>query len=73
MAAFQAWAEGVGDAMIDPGAPLGAAKTVSTQAATDGSASGAASGYTLIEAANIDAAVELVQGHPFVARGGTSK
>jgi hypothetical protein len=71
MAAFSAWAQGVGEAMIDPGAPLGGAKTVSAQAVADGSASGPAGGYTLIEAANIDAAVELVQGHPFVARGGT--
>jgi hypothetical protein len=69
--AFRAWAEGVGDAMIDPGAPLAGAKTISSDGVADGPASGSASGYTLIDAESIDAAVKLVQGHPFLARGGS--
>src|SRR5215467_8094909 len=31
MAAFGAWVGSVGDHMVDPGAPLGASKTVSTE------------------------------------------
>jgi hypothetical protein len=37
----------------------------------DGHAEGPAGGYTVLEADNIDAAVELVKSHPFVTRGGS--
>lgn len=71
LAAFQAWVAETGDAMRDPGAPLAGARTVSADAVADGQAAGAVSGYTLIEAPSIDDAVELVRGHPFLARGGS--
>ena len=71
MAAFQAWAASVGDSMIDPGAPLGPAKAVTASGVSDGSADGRVSGYTLLSADSMDAAVGLVQSHPFLGRGGT--
>jgi hypothetical protein len=70
MAAFQAWAAGVGSAMVDPGAPLAQAKTVSSSSVEDGQTASSISGYTLIEAADVEAAVKLVQPHPFLQRGG---
>src|SRR5262245_37795483 len=69
MAAFHTWVSSVGDRMVDPGAPLGAARTVTTAGVTDGGSG--PEGYSLITADDIDAAVALVTGHPFVARGGT--
>jgi hypothetical protein len=69
MAAFHAWVTSVGDGIIDPGAPLGAARTVTGSGVTDGGSG--PEGYSLIKADDIDAAVALVTGHPFVARGGT--
>jgi hypothetical protein len=69
MAAFQAWVASVGDRMVDPGAPLGAARTVSPSGVSDGGAG--PEGYSVIQADDLDAAVALVRGHPFVARGGT--
>ena len=71
LAAFQAWVAGTGDAMRDPGAPLGAAKTVSASSVGDGQAEAAVSGYSVIEAPTLDDAVELVRDHPFLTRGGT--
>jgi hypothetical protein len=71
MAAFGAWVEKTGKALVDPGAPLGPAKTVSSTAVKDGAAGGPMGGYSLIEADDIDAAVDLVRGHPFVSRGGS--
>jgi hypothetical protein len=71
MAAFGAWVASVGDAMVDPGAPLAASKSVSPTGSDDGPASGPIEGYTLLRAANLDAAVQLVAQHPFIARGGT--
>jgi hypothetical protein len=70
MAAFQAWAASVGDNMIDPGAPLGPSKVVTSDGVTDGAATGKLGGYTLITAGSLDAAVKAVQDHPFVGRGG---
>jgi hypothetical protein len=71
MAAFGAWVASVGDHMIDPGAPLGPAKTVSTEGVQDGGAGAGIGGYSLISADDLDAAVGLVENHPFVSRGGS--
>jgi hypothetical protein len=70
-AAFGAWVASVGDAMVDPGAPLAASRSVSANGSVDGPASGAIGGYTLLRAADLDAATQLVANHPFVSRGGT--
>jgi hypothetical protein len=70
MAAFGQWVAQTGKALVDPGAPLGPPKTVTKGAVTDGPASGPTGGYSVLEAADIDAAVELVRDHPFVGRGG---
>jgi hypothetical protein len=69
MAAFGAWVASVGEHMVDPGAPLGASKTVSSEGASEGGAS--IGGYSLIKADDLDAAVGLVKNHPFVGRGGS--
>ena len=71
MAAFMAWAASVGDALVDPGAPLGAAKTVTAESVSDGPASSPANGYSILQAADLDSAVALVKGHPFASRGGS--
>ena len=71
MAAFMAWAQSAGDALVDPGAPLGPAKTVSADGVADGTAEGPARGYSILEAAGLDGAVNLVKDHPFVRRGGS--
>ena len=70
LAAFQAWAAGVGDALADPGAPLGGSRTVSADGVADGPVA-PIGGYTLLQAADLDAAIDLVRNHPFVARGGS--
>jgi hypothetical protein len=71
MAAFGAWVASVGDAMVDPGAPLAASKSISSKGSDDGPASGPIGGYTLLRAADLDAALQLVAQHPFISRGGT--
>lgn len=71
MQAFMAWAGGVGDHMIDPGAPLGPSKTVTSDGVADGAGDAGVGGYTLLSAGSLDEAVGLVKGHPFLSRGGT--
>jgi hypothetical protein len=71
MAAFMAWASSTGDALVDPGAPLGPAKTVTATSVSDGSADGPANGYSILQAPDLDSAVALVKDHPFISRGGS--
>jgi hypothetical protein len=71
LAAFGAWAASLGSAMTDRGAPLASAKTVSADRVADGQTAAAISGYTVLEAENLAAAVKLVQSHPFLTRGGS--
>jgi hypothetical protein len=71
MAAFGKWVEQTGTALIDPGAPLGPPKTVSSGSVENGPADGPFGGYSVIEAEDIDATVGLVGTHPFVERGGS--
>jgi hypothetical protein len=70
-AAFGAWAARVGSAMLDRGAPLGPAKTISGDRLSDGQTAATVSGYTVLRADNLDAAVELLRTHPFLTRGGS--
>ncbi len=71
MAAFGAWVGRVGDALTDPGAPLGPSRTVSSDGVREGDAEGRAGGYSVLRADDMDSAVDLVRDHPFVSRGGS--
>jgi hypothetical protein len=71
MPAFMAWVNDVGNAVVDPGAPLGASVVVSTAGVEAGTATGPAAGYSILEADDLEAAAELVRSHPFVGRGGS--
>ena len=72
MAAWGAWYESMGAAIVDGGNPFGASKNVgSGGAVSDGPVSSpAATGYTVISADSLDAAVAKVQSHPHVNHGG---
>ena len=71
MADFGAWVGRTGDALTDPGAPLGPAMTVSSDGVRSGDADGRVSGYSVLRADDMDSAVALVRDHPFVKRGGS--
>jgi hypothetical protein len=71
MAAFGEWVSKTGTALVDPGAPLGPSKTVSTGGVSDGPAQGPSGGYSVIEADSMDSAVALVRDHPYITRGGS--
>jgi hypothetical protein len=71
MADFGAWVGKTGDALTDPGAPLGPSMTVSGDGVRPGAADGAIGGYSVLRADDMDSAVALVRDHPFVTRGGS--
>jgi hypothetical protein len=70
LSAFMTWAATVGDSMVDPGAPLGPAKLVTSDGVSDDTEDGVG-GYTLLSADSVNDAVEKVRNHPFISRGGT--
>jgi hypothetical protein len=72
MAAWGAWFGSLGDAVVDGGNPTGASKTVKADgSAADGGGANPLTGYSLISATDLDAAVSLAKGCPIFASGGT--
>jgi hypothetical protein len=70
MAAWRAWHEKCGSAVVDLGAPLDKSTTVNADASAPAKTS--ITGYTLLQAASMEAAVSLIKGHPhFYAPGAT--
>lgn len=69
MAKWQAWMAKHADALSDPGAPVGMSKTVSSSGVADNGGANPLSGYTLVEAADVDAACEIAKGCPILAEG----
>jgi hypothetical protein len=66
-AAFGAWMEKVGAALVDVGSPFGASASVRDDG-TEGAA-GDLIGYTIVEADDLAAAKALTGGLPFLSNG----
>lgn len=71
MAAWQAWSAGLGDAVIDPGMPVGVSKTITATGVEDGGGSNPLSGITIIQAANMDEAIAMAKDCPHISGSGT--
>lgn len=71
MQAWDVWMKSIGSALVDGGNPFTpVAKTISSDGkVSDGSAVGMASGYSIIKADSMDAAVKMARGCP-VLQGG---
>ena len=66
---WQAWIESNGAAMIDPGNPVGISKTVSADGVADNGGVNPLMGYSIVESATIDDAVEIAKSCPHVEEG----
>jgi hypothetical protein len=72
MAQWGAWFAGLGDAIVDGGAPVGAARTIATDGTTtDGGGTNPVSGYSLVKAGSLDDALVLAKGCPVLGVGGS--
>lgn len=71
MAKWQAWSAGLGDAVIDPGMPVGPSKTVSADGVSDDGGSNPLSGISIIQADTMEDALEMAKPCPHVEIGGT--
>ena len=72
MAAWGAWFENMGAAVVQPGNPVGMSKTVSAEGVADNGGANPVSGLTIVEAADQDAACEMAEGCPMVVDGNGS-
>jgi hypothetical protein len=67
MAKWGAWMQAVGSALVDIGSPFGPGRSVvddGTQGAPE-----SLTGYSIVAAENLEAAVALTAGHPFLSEG----
>ena len=72
MAAWGKWFGELGDAVVDGGNPVGQARTIGKGGAVaDGGGANPASGYSVIKADGMDAAVAKAKGCPVLLGGGT--
>jgi hypothetical protein len=71
MAAWMAWFEGLGAAVADGGNPTGAAKSVAPDGSVADYDPASLTGYSILDADSLDAAVAMAQGCPHLGAGGT--
>ena len=71
MSAWKSWMETNAASLADMGNPVGPSKTVTADGVMDDGGSNPLGGYTLVNAADMDAAVEIAKGCPILASNGT--
>jgi hypothetical protein len=68
-AKWQAWVDGLGETMVNPGTPLGKAKTVSFGGVANDGGPNPLMGYSIVSAESMDAALEIAKGSPHLEIG----
>jgi hypothetical protein len=68
-AKFGAWVGSLGDAVVNPGTPLGKFRTVSSSGVSDNGGSNTLTGFSIVKADGMDTAVEMAKGCPFLEYG----
>ncbi len=72
MQAWMTWFGTLGGAVVDGGNPSGAAKTINANGSvTDGGGANPITGYSVVSADSLDAAVKMAAGCPILASGGS--
>ena len=68
-ARWMAWVEGLGDAVVNPGTPLSGTRSVTTAGVEDSAST--MSGFSIVEADNMDDALDMARSCPFLEIDGT--
>ena len=71
MAKWKAWVGDLGDAVVNPGTPLGPSKTVSSDGVSDDGGPNPLSGFSIVKADSMDAAIEMAKACPTLDLDGT--
>jgi hypothetical protein len=66
MARWKVWVEDLGDAMVNPGTPMGMSKTVTAAGVTDDGGPNPLSGFSIVSADSMEAAIEIAKNCPFI-------
>jgi hypothetical protein len=68
MAKWKAWVDGLGNAMVNPGTPLGQGKLVSADGVSERGPN-RLTGFSIVLADNMDAALDIARKCPFLEIG----
>lgn len=71
MALWQQWIADLGEDAVNPGTPLGASRIVSTDGVSEDGGDNAMSGFSVVRADDMDAALKIAKTCPFLETGGT--
>ena len=71
MEKWHAWIADLGDAMVNPGTPVGMSKTVSSSGVADDGGPNPLSGFSVVKADSMEAALEIAKSCPFLDTEGT--
>lgn len=72
MAAWSSWLGGLGESLVDGGAPIGQTRTIGADGSvSDGGGADPVTGYSLVKADSLDAALSIAKGCPHLDVGGS--
>jgi len=71
MAAWNSWYQQLGQAVVDGGNPFGPSKGIGVDGTVSDGAPSGMTGYTILQADDLDGAAEMGKGCPVLASGGT--
>jgi len=72
LAAWGEWYGKLGASVVDPGNPIGQARSVSSDGSvSSGGGANPVSGYSIIDVSDIDAAIDAAKGCPVLQSGGS--
>src|SRR5712691_7947275 len=69
LARWQAWVGSLGHALVNPGTPFGKAKTVSSGGVSEDGRPDRLTGFSIVKADSLDAAVEMAKRCPHLEHG----
>ena len=65
------WIQGLGDKVINPGTPLAQSMLITQSDVTNDTEATHMKGFAVIEAENVEQAIEMAKSDPFLNMGGT--
>ncbi len=71
MKKWMAWVQECGDAMVNPGTPVGKTKVVTASGVSAEGSVNPMTGFSVVKADNMEGAIELAKGCPVLEIGGT--
>ena len=69
MEKWQDWIKSLGDTVVNPGTPLGPSKIVRSTGVSDNNGSDRLTGFAMVKAESLNAAIEIAKTDPFLTMG----